>query len=191
MDIASSAPLKRGVLRLFHDLQDSRRVEIAIISYGMKPFIERVLKSRGLSGIHVMANPIFDEVNGRLSLDLNRPGFDPYDLKMWPSEPMTQRVSRLIQGCPVTPATKGDVLKFLEQELEVDPVNTVVAGDSGGDVNMLRACKGLRIIQADDSVHLLRDPRLPAILKNTDIIAIQPDGGFGIAAQVVRDRMQI
>ena len=55
MDIASHSPLKSGVVELFQDLQETGRIEVAINSYGMKPFIQRVLDCHGLSGHMVPA----------------------------------------------------------------------------------------------------------------------------------------
>jgi hypothetical protein len=79
----------------------------------------------------------------------------------------------------------------LENRLGINPGNTIVVGDSGGDVNMFRACEGLRIAQVNDREHFLRDPRLQTILKSTDLIALQPDGGFDLASQAIRERMLI
>ena len=191
MEMASNAPLKKGVVELFHDLQATKRVEIAINSFGMKPFIERVLESHGLTGIHVMANPIVNEEEGQMGVDLQGEEFDPYDVTQWPSEPLTHVANEYIKDYPVLPATKGKTLRGLENKLGIDPSNTVVVGDSGGDVNMFRACEGLRIAQVNDREHFLRDPRLQTILKSTDLIALQPDGGFDLASQAIRERMLI
>jgi hypothetical protein len=162
-----------------------------VISYGMKPFIEKVLETNGLAGVHVLANPIVDEETGQMGIELGGSDFDPYDIAQWPSEPITAEANRYIKGYQVMPSTKGQVLRGLERTLGVNPQNTVVAYDSGGDINMARACGGLRIAQVNDRSHFLSEPRLPAILKSTDLVAMQPDGGFEYAAQAIRARMSI
>lgn len=191
MDIAANTPLKSGVVDLFKDIQSTKRVELAVISYGMKPFIEKVLESNGIEGVHVMANPVVDEQKGQMGINLMREDFDPYDITQWPSEPITAEANQYINAYQVMPATKGRILRGLENDLGINPQNTVVAYDSGGDINMARACGGLRIAQVNDRVHFLAEPRLQAILKSTDLVSIQPDGGFDYAAQAIRERMSI